>query len=59
MELNFYINMKRFWLKGWLFGLGKVKVNDKHKKDIEQKITTVLDDFTRNFLENSKVQICK
>ena len=38
-------------LKGWFFGLGKVKVNDKHKKEIEQKITTVLDDFTRNFLE--------
>ena len=38
-------------LKGWFFGLGKVKFDDKHKKSITQKITSVINDFSRNFLE--------
>lgn len=38
-------------LKGWFIGLGKVRFNEKHKREISQKITSTLDDFTRNFLE--------
>ncbi|MEH7009215.1 dynamin family protein [Neobacillus niacini] len=38
-------------LKGWFFGVGKVIYKEKHKNQINQRITTVLDDFTRNFLE--------
>lgn len=37
-------------LKGWLFGFGKVKYNDTHKKEITQQITWVLSDFTKEFL---------
>lgn len=37
-------------LKGWFFGLGKVNFNDKHKKEINQRITSVLSDFTDAFL---------
>lgn len=37
-------------LKGWFFGHGKVKFNEKHKKEITQRITSVLSDFTKEFL---------
>ena len=38
-------------LKGWFFGIGTVKYSKKNKDMITQKIATVLDDFSRVFLE--------
>lgn len=38
-------------LQGRFWGLGKVRYNEKHKREIQQKIASVLDDFSRNFLE--------
>jgi hypothetical protein len=38
-------------LQGWFFGLGRVKFNDKHKQSTTEKVTSVADDFSRNFLE--------
>ena len=39
-------------LKKWFFDIfGKVHVKKEHKREIDQKITATLDDFTRNFLE--------
>lgn len=36
-------------LKGWFFGLGKVKVKDKDKKAVRSIIDSVFKDFTDNF----------
>lgn len=38
-------------LRGWFFGLGKVKAREADKKAIIQRITGVLSDYTREFLE--------
>lgn len=38
-------------LRGWFFGSGKVKAKESHKKEITQKITSILSDYTREFLE--------
>jgi hypothetical protein len=53
MPISFFEKL----LKGWFFGLGEVKVKDKHKQEITQKLTSVVDDFTRNFLEKRQRQL--
>lgn len=39
-------------LKGWFFGSGKVTAKDSHKKDVKQKISEILADYSRTFLES-------
>lgn len=41
-------------LKGWLFGLGKVKVKDSDKDKVRDIIDEVIDNFTNGFLEKRK-----
>jgi molybdopterin converting factor small subunit len=41
-------------LKGWLFGIGKVKVKDKDKDLVRTKIGEIIDDFTKHFLSKRK-----
>lgn len=36
-------------LKGWFFGVGKVRIHDSDKDKVRDIITGVLDDFTRTF----------
>jgi len=39
-------------LKGWFFRIaGKVKYNETHKREITQKVNSVISDFTKNFLD--------
>lgn len=37
-------------LKGWFWGLGKVKIKDKVKEDIRNTINGIFQDFTKQFL---------
>lgn len=46
-------------LKGWFFGLGKVKFSEKHKTEITQRITTILLDYTTEFLEEREKLLIK
>lgn len=41
-------------LQGWFFGLGKVRFNKKHKQEITQKVTSVVNDFFHDFSQNSQ-----
>ena len=41
-------------IKGWFFGVGKVKVKDKDKEIVRTKINTVIDDFTNQFFKKRK-----
>lgn len=44
-------------LKGWFFGLGKVKVKERDKGKIKDIIEDVLEDFTNNFLEQRRGEL--
>ena len=46
-------------LKGWFFGLGKVKAKESHKADVKQKIKTILSDYTREFLKTRQTVLEK
>jgi hypothetical protein len=46
-------------LKGWFFGLGKVIYTDEHKVKITQKAKSIVDDFSRNFLEKRQLILHK
>lgn len=41
-------------IKGWFFGVGKVKVKDKDKEIVRNKINAVIDDFTNQFFKKRK-----
>lgn len=41
-------------IKGWFFGHGKVKVKDKDKDLVRNKINAVIDDFTKQFFKKRK-----
>jgi GTPase Era involved in 16S rRNA processing len=50
--MSFFEKLLDGGLFEWLFG--KPRFNEKHKKEITQKITSIVSDFTRNFLEKRK-----
>ena len=39
-------------LKGWFLGYGKVRPKDSHKTEVKQRISNILSDYSRSFLES-------